>query len=400
MAGRFHFQRRNFRENKMNHRQRALAILNYQDYDRLPVVHFGYWTETLEKWAREGHISEEEAKGWTDGNVHDVTIAEKLGFDFNWNSCVGVNSSLWPFFDEEVIEELPDGSQKFFNGEGVIVVRKPGAGSIPAEVDHLLKTRADWEEHYKHRLQFNEERILSAEVRMQGEMRRFDEGGAEFLREGERDYPLGIFCGSLFGVIRNIVGVVGVSYMMAEDPELYDEIIDTVGELCYRCTENMLDSGAKFDFAHFWEDICFKNGPLVIPSVFDEKVGPHYKRITDLCRKHGITIASLDCDGCIDALIPTWVENGVNTMFPIEVGTWNANITPWREKFGKELRGVGGMNKVVFSRDRAAIDAEIERLKPQIELGGFIPCPDHRIAPDGKWDNVRYYCEQMHKEFS
>ena len=384
----------------MNHRQRALAILNYQDYDRLPVVHFGYWTETLEKWAREGHISEEEAKGWTDGNVHDVTIAEKLGFDFNWNSCVGVNSSLWPFFDEEVIEELPDGSQKFFNGEGVIVVRKPGAGSIPAEVDHLLKTRADWEEHYKHRLQFNEERILSAEVRMQGEMRRFDEGGAEFLREGERDYPLGIFCGSLFGVIRNIVGVVGVSYMMAEDPELYDEIIDTVGELCYRCTENMLDSGAKFDFAHFWEDICFKNGPLVIPSVFDEKVGPHYKRITDLCRKHGITIASLDCDGCIDALIPTWVENGVNTMFPIEVGTWNANITPWREKFGKELRGVGGMNKVVFSRDRAAIDAEIERLKPQIELGGFIPCPDHRIAPDGKWDNVRYYCEQMHKEFS
>ena len=56
------------------------------------------------------------------------------------------------------------------------------------------------------------------------------------------------------------------------------------------------------------------------------------------------------------------MENGVNTMFPIEVGTWNGAITPWREKYGRELRGVGGMNKNVFARDRAAIDAEIERL--------------------------------------
>ena len=87
-------------------------------------------------------------------------------------------------------------------------------------------------------------------------------------------------------------------------------------------------------------------------------------------------------------------------MFPIEVGTWNASIAPWRKEYGKELRGVGGMNKVVFSRDRKAIDAEIERLRPLVELGGYIPCPDHRIAPDAKWDNVRYYCDKMHEMFS
>ena len=33
-------------------------------------------------------------------------------------------------------------------------------------------------------------------------------------------------------------------------------------------------------------------------SVFEEKVGPHYKRITDL-EKHNINIVSLDCDGCM-----------------------------------------------------------------------------------------------------
>ncbi len=86
-------------------------------------------------------------------------------------------------------------------------------------------------------------------------------------------------------------------------------------------------------------------------------------------------------------------------MFPIEVGTWGASIKPWREQYGRVLRGVGGTNKVPFARDRAAIDAEVERLRPLVELGGFIPCPDHRIAPDAKWDNVRYYCDRMRKAF-
>ncbi len=97
----------------------------------------------------------------------------------------------------------------------------------------------------------------------------------------------------------------------------------------------------------------------------------------------------------IDSLIPTWIENGVNTMFPIEVGTWEANIKPWRERYGEELRGVGGMNKTVFAQDYAAVDREVERLKELIALGRYIPCPDHRIAPDAKFENVQYYCDKM-----
>ena len=384
----------------MTHRERALAILRYEPYDRLPVVHFGYWTDTLEKWATEGHITQEEADGWRDGNTMDAQIAEKLGFDFNWYCCSAPNANLDPLFEEEMIEEHADGSQSWRNHEGVIILKKPGTGSIPAEIDHLLKNRADWEEHYKHRYVYHEERVNGALLRIDDREIRFDEGGCEYLKKNDHDYPIGLFCGSLFGIIRNVLGVVGSSYLYAEDPELYDEIIDTVGDLAYTCVKTTLESGAKFDFAHFWEDICFKNGPLVIPSVFDEKVGPHYKRITECCAAHGIDIVSLDCDGCIDALIPTWLENGVNTMFPIEVGTWHASIAPWREQYGKALRGVGGMNKNVFSKDFAAVDAEIERLKPLIDLGGYIPCPDHRIAPDALWDNVRYYCDRMKEVFS
>ncbi len=383
----------------MNDRERIMSVLDYKPYDRLPVVHFGFWTDTLDLWASEGHITAEQASGWRDGNPTDAELSAKLGFDCNYASCFTPNTYLDPPFERRVVERLPEGGAKVLNEDGVIVLEKPGATSIPAEVDHLLKTRADWKEHYKPRLQFSEERVAKARVRVNDKMIPWDAGGLEFLRTGTRDYHYGLHCGSLFGKVRNMLGLTGVSVMYAEDPALYEEIIDTVAELCYRCTETALESGARFDFAHFWEDICFKNGPLVIPAVFDEKVGPHYKRITDLLHRHGINIVSLDCDGKIDALIPTWLYNGVNTMFPIEVGTWNASIGPWRETYGREMRGVGGMNKVTFARDRAAIDAEIERLKPLVELGGYIPCPDHRIAPDAKWDNVRYYCDRMRATF-
>ena len=372
----------------MNHRERVMAILNYENYDKLPIVHFGLWDETLDKWVQEGHISTEEAKGYSGGNP-PPEVMKRLGFDFGWTErgC-GANNGFSPGFEQEVVEELPDGSKKIRNGDGVIVLQMPEAGSIPAEIDHLLKDRASWEEHYLPRLQFSEDRIDY-------------EGLARIKKENETsDLPLAINCGSMIGTIRNWLGVDGLSYLWVDDPDLFDEIINTYFELIYQGMEKVLATGIKCDFGSYWEDICFKNGPLVIPSVFEEKCGPHYRKISELLKKHDVLFSFLDCDGLIDTLIPTWIENGVNVMFPIEVGTWNASIKPWREKYGKDLRGVGGMNKCVFARDYAAVDAEVERLKLLVDLGGYIPCPDHRIAPDAIWKNVQYYCDKMHETFA
>ena len=383
----------------MNNRERTRAILDYQSYDRLPLVHFGFWEETLDKWAAEGHITIEQAQGWSDGNPTDAAITAKLGLDFNWNHCFGPITGLHPPIEEKILEELPDGSRKVLDENGAIVIKKTGITSIPTEIDHLLKGRKEWEEIFLPKLEFLASRITGVPVNTGLEYLPYDDGGLDYLQRGEWENPYGLHCGSLYGVIRNWLGLVGSAYLQVDDPPLFDEMIQTVGELCYRCVEAALDTGAKFDFAHFWEDICFRSGPLINPRVFRAKVGPHYRRITELLHSHGIHVVSLDCDGEIDTLIPVWIDNGVNTMFPIEVGVWNASIAPWREQYGPELLGVGGMDKRVFAHDRAAIDAEVERLKPLVALGGYIPCPDHRLAPDAKWDNVLYYGDKMRQTF-
>jgi len=399
----------------VNHRERAMAVLNYESYDHLPIVHFGFWNETLDLWAEQGHVSPELARGWSDGNWADQEISKLLGFDFNWYHIFGASTELRPRIESKVIAEFEDGTQHVLDGNGAIIVQKPGVTSIPQEIDHLLKGREPWEEIYKPRLQWSPDRLTDhlkyalKFARSHGWLPpAADNSDAVTPEETQQladlfdaqGLPIGVHCGSLFGKIRDYVGLVGLSYLTVDDPMLLEEMIETVAELCYQAAKSTLEAGFVLDFGHFWEDICYRAGPLVNPRFFKAKVGPGYRRITDLLHSHGIHIVSLDCDGKIDALIPTWLENGVNTMFPIEVGTWHASIKPWREKYGRELRGIGGMDKKVFAYDRAAIDEEVERLKELVDLGGYIPCPDHRIPPDAKWENVQYYCERMRQTFA
>ena len=384
----------------MKYRKQIADILDFKTTTPMPVVHFGYWPETLAKWHQEGHITKEEAQNWDDSTPADFSIGKKLGFDFNWYNLFSYYTGLFPYFETKVLEVLPDGSKKITNHNGVILLEKPGTQGIPPEIDHLLKTRKDWEEQFLPRLHYTDERVKSAKVNTGTEFLPFTQGGLDYLKNNSRTIPMGLHCGSLFGGVRNLIGVEGIGYIWADDEPLFDEIINVCAEQVYKCAEFVLKSGTIFDFALFWEDICFKNGPLIVPAVFHKKIGPHYKRMASLLKKHGIEHICVDCDGLIDSLIPTWIENGIDVMFPIEVGTWNASIKPWREKYGKAIRGVGGANKTILARDYDAIDEEIERLKPLVDLGGFIPCLDHRIPPDAKWKNVQYYCDKMKDTFN
>lgn len=146
-----------------------------------------------------------------------------------------------------------------------------------------------------------------------------------------------------------------------------------------------------------WEDICYNSGPLMSPTIFDELCAKHYKKRNELCLSYGIDVIGLDCDGVVDKLLPTWFDNGVNMMFPIEVGTWGDQFEQARLKFGKGMLGVGGMDKTALRKDKKAVDVEIERMKRLSMLGGFIPCPDHRLMPGTNFELVKYYAEQIKK---
>ena len=100
----------------MTNRELFQNIMHYGSFDRMPVIHWTGWPETLERWYGEGL-----PRG---GDIHAF-----LGTRPNWAS-VGVDVGLSPFFDEEEIEDCGD-SRIFRDHNGVVCQAWKNQSSIP-----------------------------------------------------------------------------------------------------------------------------------------------------------------------------------------------------------------------------------------------------------------------------
>ncbi len=93
----------------------------------------------------------------------------------------------------------------------------------------------------------------------------------------------------------------------------------------------------------------------------------------------------------------------VDRLPAVHFGYWGELLVEWAEqgKIPRELAegnwDGSQMDKNAFRKDKAAVDAEIERMKRLVSLGGFIPCPDHRLMPGSKFELVQYYAEEIKK---
>jgi uroporphyrinogen decarboxylase len=136
--------------------------------------------------------------------------------------------------------------------------------------------------------------------------------------------------------------------------------------------------------------MCFNAGPLIGLRHFHEWMTPRYKRVTDFLRREcGCEFHMLDCDGNINALVPLWLEGGINVMFPLEAPHTDAYAIS--DEFGPRVPLRGYFDKRAQIAGPEAIDAELERLRPLLERGGFIPHTDHLVSPDVSWGNYQYY---------
>jgi len=354
-------------ERDMTTRQLWRNIMHYGEFDRMPVVYSGPWTETMRRWRREG-LGE-------DADVHEYFQAVP-----NWFH-IGPNVNLYPEFEQETIEET-DEYRVVRGGDGVLMKDWKHKSCIPQFIDFTFKTAADWD-LYKRRLQPDPARIPDW----------FDDHLAEAPRSG---LPIGFGTGSLMGWIRNWMGVENMSYLIHDDRDCYAEMIDTISDLvCWAIDQVLPRMTTMPDMGFGWEDICYKSGPMIGPEVFNECVAPGYRKIRGKLEQYGITIFGVDSDGMVEPLIPHWLDAGVNLMFPLEVGTWKARPADLRKKFGRELRMMGGFDKLELEKGRAAIDAELARHVETLAGGGFIIMPDHAITPGVSLDDYKYYFDRV-----
>lgn len=348
-----------------------LEIMHYGKFDRMPLIHWAGWQETVVRWEGEGL-----PKGV---NQHQFFNAVP------WCDWVGFHVGVHPGFAEEVIEEgtEPAGDYRIVrNWEGVVQKEWKTRSSIPHYIDVTFKTAADWPE-YKRRLQPDPTRIPAD----------FDQR----LRAAEDSgLPVAIGTASMMGWLRNWMGVEKMCYLMCEAPDCFADVVETISDLvCWQIDQTIPRMHRAPDLGFGWEDICGKSGPLVSPRLFDAFVAPGYRKIRAKLEQYGIHLYGIDSDGMVEPLIPHWLDVGVNVQFPLEPGTWGARPEAMRKKFGRELRIVGGFNKLALEKGRAAIDAELESHVALMKEGGFVLMPDHLITPGVPLADYQYYLERV-----
>ena len=353
---------------------RFVAFLHGQPVDRPPLLEWGPWTTTRIRWQSEG----------LDGSGGLPYLNE-------CDPLERTRSNLWmlPPEEEKILEE-DERSFLQVTSRGVVQrVLKPVGSAMPQHIRYPVSDRADWLA-LKPRLRPDSGERLGTDWAER--CARWRREGTTVVFEGNGRSP------SLFGFIRELMGPERALTLFYDDPWLVEDMMETSMELTRAVLAKVLDDSPVHGL-YFWEDMAYKTGPLISPAMFRRFMVPRYRRIVDYARSRGVSAIMVDSDGNIEQLIPCWLEAGLDGVFPLEVAA-GMDVVSLRRRYGQSLKMMGGIDKRALFYGRAEIDAELRRVMPVVEGGGYIPTLDHNIPPDVPYANMLYYWEQKKRHLS
>jgi len=308
-------------------------------------------------------------------------------FHLDQRAFARLNGNLWPAFAYEVIEETERYlTARHSNGIVTKALKEGSVGGMRMSMDAYLSypvtDRKSWEDMKR---RYDPAIVWRYPFNWDEQVRAWK----------DRDYPVVLMSNATFGLysqLRSWCGTEGISYLFYDDPALVEEMLEFATEFFLTLVERALNE-IQFDYFNYFEDCAGKGGPLFGPEIFKRFFKRHYERINRRLNRAGITNIWLDSDGDMEALIPCWMDSGINTMWPLEQAS-GMDPVRLRKKFGKSLRLAGGIDKREIAKGPGFIEKELNaKIPPLLEQGGYIPHIDHAIPPDISLANMNYYVD-------
>jgi uroporphyrinogen-III decarboxylase len=207
-------------------------------------------------------------------------------------------------------------------------------------------------------------------------------------------YALRLSMPGAFAEPRNLMGDAELCMAYYAQPELIRDMMDTFADTACRVFDRVTQAvPADILFVH--EDMAGKSGPLAGPKQVEEFIAPYYRRVWDLVSGRGARLFEQDSDGNMEAVIPAFLDAGLNMMYPMEPAA-GMDIVKLRGQYGTRLAFMGGLDKHVLRRSQDEIVAELEyKLPPLVATGGCLFSLDHRIPNGTPLANYRFYIAKV-----
>lgn len=207
-----------------------------------------------------------------------------------------------------------------------------------------------------------------------------------------REFPLQLTCGGVYGFARTMMGDEALCYAIYDEPEMVADIINTYIDMCLKLWE-VLCRDIDFDLIECWEDMASKTGAIISPASFNQFLAPNYRKIRAFADAHRIPLVLVDCDGNVNELAKDMVANGVNAMYPFEVGA-GCDVLKVLDA-NPRLGALGCLEKNACALGKDAIDEQMEIAKTLIKHGRIIPGPDHFVLENVPFENYKYFMNRL-----
>ena len=328
----------------MTTRERFQAAMNFQPFDRLPLVEWAmWWDQTITRWHSEG---------LPESITDRYDLYRHFGLDMYWQDWIRVRRPTCP---------------------------EPASHGAP-----LIGTMSDYEKIRPH---------LYPDPEPQFE--RWKLWAEWALRQQQGEAVLWFTLDGFFWFPRVLLGIEPHLYAFYDEPDLIHRINTDLAEWHVRVIEKITSICAP-DFMTFAEDMSYNNGPMISKDQFDEFLKPYYARVIPVMKKHGI-IPFIDSDG--DVTMPAfWFEEaGIEGIVPLErqAGT---DIVRLRAEH-PHMKFIGHFDKLTMHKGETAMRAEFERLLPTAARGGFLISCDHQTPPGVSYQDYQLYLS-LFREYS
>lgn len=328
----------------MTSRERFHAIVNFQPFDRLPIVEWAsWWDRTIDRWRGEGLPA-------PIADRYDIT--RYLGLDIYWQDWPGVVHG--------------DAPRPTHHGSGLIA-DEAGYDRIRP---HLYQVLDRWP--------IDTQRWRAA---------------AERQKTG--DWVLWFTLEGFFWFARRLLGIERHLYAFYDQPDLIHRINSDLSDWMVKVIDR-IGSVCTPDFMTFAEDMSYNNGPMLSPEVFNTFMLPYYQRVVPLLQQRGI-LPIIDSDGDITTAAPWFESAGLRGILPLERQA-GVDLAVLRRNHPKMV-WIGAFDKMTMARGEAAMRAEFERLLPEASRGGVIVSCDHQTPPGVSLDQYGTYL-RLFREFA